>query len=270
MNLDFHYYATLVAARFAGFSNEEADVIANAAQYVDEHCEDIIKRRQLIQLGIEPTATCMQLVEYEKYYIKPNPTGWSNEELCELQGIWMPFHFLPGNLDGKFLYEGEDHYRNNQSFMKRFRLICTTNSELLKKAVDATTVTYRNTRNLCWVGLMMHVLADTWAHTYYIGRPERYINNIFSPKALSGNDWVNIRTASGDNPAKQEYYFFSVKFPTEQGISYLGHAQAGHMPDYSYLHYSYIPEWKSKSSTPYMKRIIQMIFIKHLHRWFMQ
>lgn len=254
MNQDFHYYATLVAARFAGFSNEEADVIANAAQYVDEHCEDLIKRKELKKLGVEPTITCMQLIEYEKYYINTNPTGWSNEELCELQGIWMPFHFLPGNLEGRLSYEGEDRYRNNQALLRRFQLTCTTNSELLKQALNATIASYNDTRNLCRVGLMMHVLADTWAHTWFIGRPERYINNISSPRVKDRGNWLEVKRGSEDCPEKHEYYFFPVKFLTEQGISYLGHAQAGHMPDYSYLHYSYIPEWKSKSGNPSVEK----------------
>lgn len=36
MNKDFHYYATYLAALLAGFSKEETDIIAYAAQFVDD------------------------------------------------------------------------------------------------------------------------------------------------------------------------------------------------------------------------------------------
>ena len=40
MNMDFHYYATYLAARVAGYEKEEAKTIAYAAQYVDERSEE--------------------------------------------------------------------------------------------------------------------------------------------------------------------------------------------------------------------------------------
>jgi hypothetical protein len=36
MQIDFHHATTYVAARIAGFSHGEADIIAYAAQYVDD------------------------------------------------------------------------------------------------------------------------------------------------------------------------------------------------------------------------------------------
>ena len=35
MYLDFHYYATFLAAKIAGFTTNESQVLAHAAQYVD-------------------------------------------------------------------------------------------------------------------------------------------------------------------------------------------------------------------------------------------
>jgi len=36
MQIDFHHTVTYVAARLAEFEHEEADIIAHAAQYVDD------------------------------------------------------------------------------------------------------------------------------------------------------------------------------------------------------------------------------------------
>ena len=36
MRIDFHHAATYVAARLAGFAHPEADIVAHAAQHVDD------------------------------------------------------------------------------------------------------------------------------------------------------------------------------------------------------------------------------------------
>ena len=47
MNMDFHYYATYLAARVAGYEKEEAKTIACAAQYVDESDAGMIDKKLL-------------------------------------------------------------------------------------------------------------------------------------------------------------------------------------------------------------------------------
>ena len=42
MDIDFHYHATYVAARFAGFSASEAETIGSAAQMIDENSNHVL------------------------------------------------------------------------------------------------------------------------------------------------------------------------------------------------------------------------------------
>lgn len=72
MNAGFHYYATYVAARFAGHSSNESITIARAAQYIDESSASLIKSELL---GVNPSST-------------PTPTIESFERLAKKE----PFH----------------------------------------------------------------------------------------------------------------------------------------------------------------------------------
>ena len=56
--------------------------------------------------------------------------------------------------------------------MHKYRLICGPNGELVKKTVDLA-----KGRSLQHAGIAMHVLADTWAHSYFAGTPSLVINN---------------------------------------------------------------------------------------------
>lgn len=67
MNAGFHYYATYVAARFAGHSSNESITIARAAQYIDESSASLIKSELL---GVNPGST-------------PTPTIGSFERLAK-------------------------------------------------------------------------------------------------------------------------------------------------------------------------------------------
>ena len=84
MQIDFHHAVTYVAARLAGFSHEEADIIAYAAQYVDDATSDGAVRfdNKAIYTRISSSHKTIDLQNL-------NPV----DDLL----VWMPFHFLPGN-----------------------------------------------------------------------------------------------------------------------------------------------------------------------------
>jgi hypothetical protein len=98
MNRDFHYYATYVAACFADYSKEQAQIIAHAAQYVD----DSVRKRLLnkedygFDFQLIPTYhTFKELGLSISGFIGPSP--------AELSQVWIPFHFLPGNYKSQIL-----------------------------------------------------------------------------------------------------------------------------------------------------------------------
>lgn len=285
MNIDFHYYGTFLAARIAGFEEEEAMVIAHAAQYVDESNASMVDSELNNLLGMQPQPTVMDNSEYAKYYENPF-SKWSSDQLTEIHRAWMPFHFLPGNLENEIPYQGVTSYdgwfsnwKLDDEQLNHFKLICNSNSNTVLSMINNTSYS-ESAPNLHMIGLRMHVLADTWSHKYYIGTPAWYINDAGNTvQELYEGKWfdLNFSISSAylpvigqDKPDIREYCA-SPPEATYDGITYLGHGRMGHLPDYPYLHYKYSPQWKSNNqgndkeiekdnATEFMSAFTQMVY----------
>ena len=101
-------------------------------------------------------------------------------------------------------------------------------------------------------GIAMHVLADTWAHTYFAGTPSLVINNtnwyFYELFPVDGAEPERKQIVFSHNPSASEdvdkpVYVGSVYQSNEHSIMNLGHGRAGHLPDYSYIRYVYLPAW---------------------------
>lgn len=252
MNMDFHYYGTFCAARIAGFSAPEAEEIAWAAQMVDDCTESLLKDCGLTDGNYE--ATCEGTVENMLDDFKYWSHDPDNTTLRKIRRIWMPFHFLPGNLDTdahRMVYTGNKAWKPGNStgpdilhFDEStdgtdFKCLCLHNSTLVQNMIDTTINMYGQYNSasqekkqflLYLIGIRMHVMADTWAHEYFVGTPNYWINDV-SEITLMNEDGIDIsktRTPSA---------------PSCYSIVYLGHGRLGHYPDCGLLHYKYRPRW---------------------------
>ena len=225
MQMDFHYYATYCAAFIAGYSHEESLDIAYSAQFVD-----CCTRTLLSKLKAPLSAATTQL-QLELVNARTDLLG-----LQDITRIWASFHFLPGNL-----YAKVNH--SNLLYRNKFRLICTPNGDLV---VD--TVKLAKGGDLQAIGIAMHVLADTWAHRYFAGTPSLVINNTNSyfyelmPDGTERQISFHHTPGGTDDPG-QGIYNSSIFQSSESSIMNLGHGRAGHLPDYSYIRYKYLPAW---------------------------
>lgn len=143
MQVDFHHAVTYVLSRMAGFPHKEADIIAYAAQYVDDaNNSGVIKFNNGAMYNrissVNGTFDVMQHVQNEVDYV-----------------IWSPFHFLPG-ADPK-----------SESFVEK--LICRPNSEVANRMVDLCIEYREEPYTLQRLGITMHVYADTFAHQGFAG-----------------------------------------------------------------------------------------------------
>ena len=225
MQMDFHYYASYCAAFLAGYSHEDSLDIAYSAQFVD-----CCTRTLLSKLKAPLSAATTQL-QLELMNARTDLLG-----LQDITRIWSSFHFLPGNL-----YAEVNH--SNRLYKNKFRLICTPNGALV-----ADTVRLAKGGSLQAAGIAMHVLADTWAHRYFAGTPSLVVNNTnsyFYELMPDGTEReVSFRHSPGgaDDPV-HGIYNNSIYQSSERSIMNLGHGRAGHMPDYSYIRYKYLPAW---------------------------
>ena len=255
MNSDFHYYATYCAAILAGYDHEESIVIAYSDCFVDMCTKTILSKIN------GPFSAATTQLNLELMDTRPDILG-----LQEITRIWSSFHFLP-----KDLY-AEPKQRCSKRYKNKYRLICGTNGALL-----ADTVNLAKDNSLQAVGLAMHVLCDTWAHRTFAGTPSLVINNpyneFFEIFPDGSEKKITFRhTASQPDDLDQSIYTSSLSTGSEVSIMNLGHGRVGHLPDYSFIKYRYLPAWSNyeelvkDNPSDYRHAFCQMIYaLKFLH-----
>ena len=250
MNSDFHYYATFCAAYLAGYTTEESRNIAWCAQFTDCCSTTFLTR---VRGPKEAATTQLQL---ELANARTDLIG-----LQKITRIWASFHFLPGDLTAEV--SGGKFYRD------KFRLICNVNSPLLKETVNLAKENGTEA-----AGLAMHVLADTWAHRFFAGTPSLVINNTnyHFYELITENGGLRERKVTfRHNPSAPDdldrgIYNNTVMRLGESAIMNLGHGRAGHLPDYSFMRYRYMPAWGNytvvtkNNPSDYMRAFRQMVY----------
>ena len=225
MQIDFHYYATYAAAFLAGYTHEESLDIAYSAQLVD-----VCSRSFLSGLKAPLSAATTQL-QLELVDARTDIVG-----LQDITRIWASFHFLPKDLKAYKKHCGR-HYLN------KYRLICGPNGELLKSTVELA-----KGKSFQAAGIAMHVLADTWAHANFAGTPSLVINNTnyhFYEIMPDGSERAVkfIHSPGTADDIDRGVYVNSLYQSSEHSIMNLGHGRAGHLPDYGFMRFKYLPAW---------------------------
>ena len=252
MERSFHYYGTYCAALLAGYSVEESEELCYSAFLVDKCSKTFLKRID------GPSAAATTQLPVEMASARTDPVG-----LADITRIWASFHFLPYDLHAP-VKKGGRRYRN------KYRMICGPNGDLV---VD--TVNLAREKDLQAAGLAMHVLADTWAHRYFAGTPSLVINNTdrFFVELLPADDGslVERPVTFRHNPAADDdldngLYTNTIYQPSENTVMNLGHGRAGHLPDYSFIRYRYVPAWNDyeevlkDNPTEYYQAFCQMVY----------
>lgn len=251
MQKDFHYYATYCAAYLAGYSHQESLDICYSAQYVDWCSATLLSKLKA------PRAAATTQLQLELMNARTDLLG-----LQDITRIWSSFHFLPYELYPKLT-------KRFKAYTDKYALICNVNGDLV---VD--TVKLAKGRSLQAVGVAMHVLADTWAHRYFAGTPSLVINNTnyyFYELLGTGRDVQERRitfrhNASAPDDLERSIYTNTIFQSSERSIMNLGHGRAGHLPDYSFIRYKYLPAWGEygaivkNNPSDYLNAFCQMIY----------
>ncbi len=226
MNKDFHYYATYCAAYLAGYDHAESLDIAYSDQFTD------ICTRAYLKSVKGPGAAATTQLQTELLDAPTDPVG-----LQDITRIWASFHFLPYDLKAK----PKGH--SSRRYLHKYRLICKPNGSLVKDTVELA-----RGKTLQAAGLAMHVLADTWAHSNFAGTPSLVINNTNHHFFEIMEDGTRRKIAFKHSPTapddlEKSIYMNSLYQSNENNIMNLGHGRAGHLPDYSFVRYAYMPAW---------------------------
>ena len=229
MQKDFHYYATYCAAILAGYSPAESLEICYGAQLVDWCSVTFLTALK------GPKAAATTQLQLELMKARTDLAG-----LQDITRIWASFHFLPYDLHAE-VQKASLRYKN------KYRLICKPNGALVKDTVELA----RSRGTLQAAGIAMHVLADTWAHSYFAGTPSLVINNtdyFFYELLTTPEGEIERKVRFRHNPGAEDdldqgIFTNSVSQGDENSIMVLGHGRAGHLPDYSFMRYRYLPAW---------------------------
>jgi hypothetical protein len=205
MQLDFHHATTYVAARLAGFNKRDADIVAYAAQYVDDATSSGT-------VYFDNKAIYHRISSAHKMVDKRNVKSLANHL------VWLPFHFLPGNggLDAGLNPEGR--------FIEK--IVCTPHSPISEAMVQQAIVEKDKPYGLHRLGVTLHVYADTWAHQGFAG--------VLHPV----NDIENARETGTSGVFKRGLRQI-LNDIIDDAIPPLGHGRATTFPDMPFLQWDY-------------------------------
>ena len=248
MQADFHYYATFCAAYLAGYSKEESLLLCYSDQFVD-CCTKTFLKSISAPVHAATSQTQAELLDMRSDIINRQ----------DITRIWSSFHFLPKDLNASLP-------KTTKTYRSKYRLICGPNGDLVKDTVELA-----KDKSIQHAGIAMHVLADTWAHQRFAGTPSLAINNTddsFFEVMFDGTSRkISFKHSPGAEDDLENARFNSTVFnASEYSILNLGHGHAGHLPDYSYITYKYLPAWDNyreclkNNPSDYLMAFRQMVY----------
>jgi hypothetical protein len=225
VQIDFHYCTIRVIAEKAGFSPEDAQIIAYASQYVDDAADhekmnvdghlDILYHR-FTENTFDPICTAHKGLQFLKGF---------KEDVQ--QKIYIPFHFLPD-------FETTDNFVVSKNCGLSRTLVMNTITELSKSKGEFRIL------NLIRLGIALHTYSDSWAHHNFSGIHNSTDNDIKSIEIFNNGKWEKIPSI-----VKLEYDI----------LPDIGHAEAGSYPDISNLKWRFV---KESDNTVYEKDNAQL------------
>jgi hypothetical protein len=207
MNIGFHYFITKTLAELAGFTPDDAQLIAYACQYVDNAKDYKVMKikgmppsdyERMNKDEFDPTCTSHQGIKYIMF---------DKEDIRNK--VLLSFHFIPSGWD-------ELH--------KKFSYITEPDSPLAVGLVELAIQKLQSTfpgsslRQLALIGLgiSLHSYEDAFAHQGFSARDDFLENGIAKPNIVTNTSFRHLP--------------FLVKLPGLLGLN-IGHERLGTYPD---------------------------------------
>ena len=214
MQIDFHYCVIKLLTLKAGFSEEEAQIIAYASQYVD----DAVDSHKMKVIG----SFNFNYERYDGKYFDPVRTAHEGFQFIEglkkdvQKKVYISFHFIP-----------PEAFRGQEFF--EFRTAPNTPLALKMvnhalKQLEKTTNQEERLKALIKLGIVLHSYADTWSHQKFSGRHNSHDNDIENISLFVDGKWKDVG------------FWEQLEFNTFPDI---GHAEAFCFPDQSHRTWRY-------------------------------
>ena len=144
MQKDMHYYGTYAMARAAGLNAATCQIMATAAEFVDDNAE-----KRTVEFGDGGRLDFVPTAHHTKSH--------KNLDRHDQRHVWVPFHFLPGN-EGETVSE---------------RLVCQKDSAVAQEMVRHNVARAGTEYGLYLAGITAHVYGDTFSHYGFSGVSSR-------------------------------------------------------------------------------------------------
>jgi hypothetical protein len=167
MDINYHYFAVKALARFSGFPEDDAQLLASYSQFVDDY--DLFFNLHLDE--VPAYARHLAVKGLDDWTFKPVTTGFRRKVDMLLLGseenqrnIMVPFHCIP-RFNLKQEVQDRAEWRTapvtigDGSLMDR--LLADARNRYIPNTVDRY--------NLMRVGMLLHPFADTYAHQGFSG-----------------------------------------------------------------------------------------------------
>lgn len=225
MNINFHYYAVMAIARYAGLAPAQAQLVAEFSQFVDDYTTSgTITIANPGGAGYD-AAKALGLVKKkgDNHTIKSVQTGfagldylWSLGDKFQNRTI-VPFHFIPSFKLTSHIY----HRTAVPAILGDGSVISNALAQMMQQYREHP----EDNRCVIGLGVLLHVFADTYAHQRFNGHWDGMFQSSFNCYTVQ-QAWKN--TAYGVRGADVTGEYDSSKF---KGLPAVGHATAGHAPD---------------------------------------
>lgn len=227
MNINFHYFAVKTLCRVAGMSENDAQLIANYSQFVDDY--SVWENYKFLEVpGYAMHLVLNDKPPYEFYTVTTGFTNFIDDARLVIEKyqkeIAVPFHFIP-----------KERLRNfpSRSEAKEYRTVAANlnNNDLICQLLYDAKSRYINSHgkyDLMRIGLLLHIFADTYAHQLFSGF-HKWVNFSYLTKVIDHRGAKDI--TSEYNPD-----FFHV-------LPSIGHANVNTAPDDPYV------TWKMKMAS---------------------
>lgn len=218
MDINFHYFAVKRIARVAGFEEEEAQLIAEYSQFVDEYTDDH-------SYYINEVPEYAEILLNESGQFQAVQTGFvSNLDYAALIrrenqiNYLIPFHFMP-HVASESREKVKETYQVKRSVKGDHSIISDMLEEEAATCRRYLSGTKERRQSLISLGVLLHVFADTYAHENFNG----FAGDINAAKLLEAV------TDMGEDVIKQ--------MEPSSVLPPIGHGRVGLAPDATCVHF---------------------------------
>jgi hypothetical protein len=287
MDIDFHYFATYAAARFAGLDGRRALTIATSAQMIDENAlgvvggsGDNLTWNYFRKIPIKAHDKGPTLLDYQLIQSFQSVADIPTNDKIAYKSYWPVFHFLPGNFKPRnvdprfesplwtprtFSSQCEKHTQHRDDYFKwltrpysPMAIALINNCRALVHDAQSDINKFGLADYL--IGVTMHVFIDTWAHQDFVGYTSKLINGANGEPTFRYENYPDAKEGKWDGSGK-----VGAVARWNEASAWLGHGPVGHWPDHSAVIFDYTPGWSARPITRNNPAEYESAFVNMVH-----